>query len=349
MFELAATMKNPVNLSLGQADFDAPSEVKDAAIEAIRAGKNRYTITSGVTELQQAVESSLKREGIHSESVLAVAGASGGLILALFALADEDVEVLVPDPYFVSYPSMVQLTGAKTRLIDTYPDFRLTPERLRAATTPKSKILIFNSPSNPTGVAYNADEIKALALTVKELGLQVISDEVYDLFCYDFPYESWVKYDPSAILIRSFSKTGGIPGWRAGYAAGPREIIENMKVLQQFSFVCVNSPAQWGAIASLTTDMSAHTAAYREKRDMLCEGLSKTYRFNKPEGAFYLFPEVPKGDSKKFIAECIAHELLIVPGETFSEKATHFRISYAVDNETLRRGIKLLNEVAERC
>lgn len=349
MFELAATMKNPVNLSLGQADFDAPQPIKDAAIEAIASGKNRYSITAGIPELQQEIKRSLSAEGINIESSIAVAGASGGLCLALFALADEDCEVLIQDPYFVSYPALIKLTGATPKLIDSYPDFKLTPEKLRAAVTPRSRVLIFNSPSNPTGVNYTREEIIPLVKTAKELGLVVISDEVYDVFSYNGPFESWAKYDPDAVLIRSLSKTGGIPGWRAGFAAGPTEIIEQMKILQQFTFVCVNTPAQWASIVSLQHPelLESHINTYRDKRDTMCEGLSGRYKFIKPEGAFYLFPEIPGGDEQRFVQECIKRELLIVPGSIFSQRNSHFRISYAADDETLRRGILLLRDIAD--
>lgn len=342
-------MKNPVNLSLGQADFDAPDEIKAAAIEAIRAGRNRYSVTTGIPELQCAIKAALSKEHIEVESTIAVAGASGGLMLALFALADEDCEVLIQDPYFVSYPALIQLTGATTKCIDSYPDFRLTPERLRAAITPRSRVLIFNSPSNPTGVAYTADEIQALVKTAKELKLTVISDEVYDVFSYDTPFQSWAKFDPSAIVIRSLSKTGGVPGWRAGFAAGPTELIDQMKILQQFTFVCVNTPAQWASVVSLENPdlLKPHIAAYRSKRDLICEGLRDFYKFGIPEGAFYLFPEIPGGNEARFVEECIKRELLIVPGSVFSKRSTHFRISYAANDETLKRGVSLLREIAE--
>lgn len=348
MFELAAAMKNPINLSLGQADFDVPEPVKEVAIKAIREGKNRYSITAGEPDFQAAVKKFLASEGIEVESAMAVAGASGGLVLALFAFAEAGCEVLIPDPYFVCYGALVQLTGATPRWIDTYPSLKLTPEKLRAAVTPKSKVLIFNSPSNPTGIAYTKEETAALAKTAKELGLQVISDEVYDTFCYDFPHHSWLKFDKDAVLVRSFSKTAGMPGWRSGYVAGPAEILEKLKILQQFTFVCTNTPAQWASIEALRSDISHHIAAYKKKRDMVCSILSEEFKFIKPSGAFYIFPEIPGGDSQNFIKSCIEKELLIVPGKAFSQRDTHFRISYATDDATLKRGLEILLDIARK-
>lgn len=347
MFELAATMKNPVNLSLGQADFDVPENVKRAAIRAIEEGKNRYTVTAGIPEFQAAVNEALSKEGVRAEANMAVCGASGGLLLSLLVLADEGCEVLVPDPYFVSYGNLIKLTGATPRWIDTYPDFKLTPERLESAATSRSKVLIFNSPVNPTGIAYTADEVRALAATAKRLGLRVISDEVYDLFCYDFPHECWLKHDPDAVLVRSFSKTWGMPGWRAGYVAGPADLLNHMKVLQQFTFVCVTTPVQWACIEALKTDVSSYRKAYEKKRDMVCSGLEGSYEIVRPHGAFYVFPKIP-GDREAFMNRCIEKELLVVPGGAFSQRDTHFRVSYALDDETLARGISLLCDVARR-
>jgi aspartate/methionine/tyrosine aminotransferase len=333
MFELAASMKNPINLSLGQADFDVPENIKAAAMEAIKAGHNRYSVTAGIPEFQKAIIDALAREGVKAEATMAVCGASGGLLLSLLAMAGEGDEVLVPDPYFVSYGNLIKMTGAQPRWIDTYPDFKLTPAKLEASITPRSKILIFNSPVNPTGIAYTPDEIADLARCARRHGLKVISDEVYD--------------DPDAILVRSFSKTWGMPGWRAGYVAGPAEIVNNMKVLQQFTFVCVTTPVQWACIEALKTDVSDYRNAYRKKRDAAFDILSEGFEVVKPQGAFYVFPKVPEGKSEEFLKRCVEREILIVPGGAFSTRNTHCRVSYALDDVTLKRGLKSLVEVAK--
>ncbi len=346
MFELKANMKNPIDLSLGQADFDAPADVKRATIEAIEQGKNGYTVTSGLPELHSTIERSLIKEGVSPEALLVVSGAEGGLLLSLLALTDESVEVLVPEPHFATYLHLIKLAGATPRPIDTYPDFRLTPEKLRASVTEKTRVLLFNSPCNPTGVAYRSDELSALAKTAKELKLQVISDEVYDCFSYDHPHESWLKHDRSGLLIRSLSKTCGVAGWRVGYAAGSKELIDHMTTLQQFSFICAPQPAQWGAVVGFSKDRTEHLASYRKKRDLVVEKLSPHFNFHKPEGAFYIFPEYPKGMGKEFMQKCIEKEVLVVPGTAFSSRNTHFRISFATDDDTLNRGLDLIVDVA---
>lgn len=284
---------------------------------------------------------------------MVTAGASGALVLAFLAMADESTEVLIPDPYFVTYGHMVQLAGGKVRYVDTYPDFRLKPEMLERAIFESKKagfnkqILLFNSPGNPTGVVYSGEEQRALAAATKQLGIQVISDEVYDYFCYDSKFESWLKFDSSALLVRTFGKTVGMPGWRSGFAVGPKEIIDAMISLQQLSFVCVNTPAQWGSIAALRTDLPDRISAYRKKRDFVYGALKGTYQLHYPQGAFYLFPQIPGGNAEKFYGQCIENEILIVPGSTFSQKDTHFRVSYAVSDETLQKGVEILLKIAK--
>lgn len=349
LFETASKMKNPVDLSVGFPDFDVPDTVKEAAIDAIRSGKNRYTMAAGVSGLRKAIQGELCQEGVNAEAVMAVSGASGGLIISLLAIADSSTEVFLPDPCFITYPHMIRLAGAHIRWVDTYPDFRLTPERLCAAaqnSRASKRVLLFNSPVNPTGVAYRAEEIAVLARTAKKLGLQVISDEVYNLFCYEAPHECWLKHDPQAILIRAFSKSWAMTGWRCGYAAGPAAAIEAMTDIQQFVYVCVNSPAQWGAVVALQTDMSREVARYRNRRDILYDGLKGTWRLARPEGAFYAFVEIPHGDAEKFFQKCKERELLLVPGNLFSRRNTHFRVSFSVSETTLRQGIDLLREIS---
>jgi aspartate aminotransferase/aminotransferase len=241
---------------------------------------------------------------------------------------------------------MVRLAEAQPKFISTYPDFKLTPKQLEAACTPRSKVLIFNSPVNPTGVAYSREEIAALASTAKRLKLKVISDEVYDLFCYDFPHDSWLKHDSDAILVRSFSKTWGMPGWRVGFVSGPAEVVDQMKVLQQFSFVCVPTPFQYACAEALKLSMEEYREKYARKRDIAFEGLKGAFKVSRPGGAFYIFPEYPGGDGERFLAKCMEQEVLVVPGNTFSQKNSHFRVSYALDNETLQRGVEKLVKIA---
>lgn len=347
IFELGQRMKNPIDFSLGQAHFDAPKQVKEAAMGAIQAGKNRYTVTAGIPELRDVISREMADEGVRPESILVTCGAEGGLLLSILAMADESVEVLVTDPCFATYGHIIKLAGSKVRWIDTYPDFRLTPMRLEAACTEKSRILLFNSPVNPTGVAYTPDEIRELAHTAKRLGLQVISDEVYDRFCYDYPHECFAKHDSGAVIVRAFSKTWGVAGWRIGFAFGPKEIIGNMTMLQQFTFICAPAPFQWAAARAIDTDVSPYIDDYRRKRDFVYESLSRAFELNRPEGAFYAYCRSPNDDTESFMKKCIENEILVVPGSAFSTRNTHFRVSFATDDETLKRGIEMLVRLAK--
>ncbi len=345
MFELGQRMKNPIDLSVGQPDFDTPNEICEAASRAMREGKNRYSVTAGVPEFRELVKRSLESEGFRVEDAMIVAGASGGLLLSLFALVDRVTDVYILDPYFVSYKPLIHLVGGRVCVIDTSPDFKLTPERLKSVVKGKNKkVLLFNSPVNPTGLMYTEDEIRALAKITRRLGIQVISDEAYDRFAYDFPHCSWLRYDPGAVLVRTLGKTWSMTGWRVGYVAGPRRILEAMAVLQQFTFVCVNTPAQWGGVTALGTDTSELIASYRRKRDYLCSELQPVFELPKPQGAFYAFVKIP-GSTKKFFLKCIEKELLVTPGHAFSERGGYFRISFATSDEKLERGLSLLRKI----
>ncbi len=348
MFELAASMKNPIDLSLGQPDFPVPENIKKALHRAVDDNKNGYVMAAGIPPFRDAVAKSLVNEGLNPGAVMATSGASGALTVALTVLADENTDVLVADPAFVSYNYFIRLAGATPVFIDTYPDFKLTPEKIRAAVTPKSKILLFNAPNNPTGVAYTDAELRALAATTRELGLQVIADEVYDQFCYDFPFKSWLHYDSEALLVRTLGKTWGMPGWRLGLAAGPKDLIENMIMVQQVMYVCMHTASQWAGIEALTTDMSEAIGRYKVKRDFVYSALKPHFNCAKPEGAFYIFPEAPRQDTEAFFKKCVENNILMVPGKAFSVKNTHFRISYATHNESLKKGVETLIKIADQ-
>jgi aspartate aminotransferase/aminotransferase len=347
VFDLAARLKDPVNLSIGQPDYDVPDACKERAIAAIRAGQNRYTVTQGTRELCEAVAGQLRREfGEFDGPVLVTSGTSGGLLLALMATINPSDEVLILDPYFVMYKHLVNLLGARPVFVDTYPDFRLRAERLEAAVTPATRMLILNSPTNPTGAVLTREELAAAIAVARRHNLLVISDEVYSALSYDGPSPSaWPLYD-RVLLLRGFSKTYAMTGWRLGYAAGPANVIQAMTTLQQYTFVCAPAPFQAGAVEAFETDASGHVAEYRARRDLVYEGLRERFRVTKPAGAFYIFPEAPGGSAAAFVARAIEEGVLVIPGSVFSERDTHFRIAYPAPRRTLQRGLEVLNRVA---
>lgn len=350
VFDLAGSMENPVNLSIGQPHFDVPDEIKRAAKDAIDAGRNRYTVTQGIAALRKAVEDRVfPRKGLKEGKTLITSGVSGGIMLAFLALVDEGDEVLVPDPYFVMYKHLVNLLGGKPVFVDTYPNFRLRVEELEKKVTKKTKVLLMNSPANPTGVMYTKEEIDTAVDFASQHDLVIISDEIYDEYVYDedsIPTAA-SRYE-KVLLLGGFSKTYSMTGWRVGYAVGPEEIIDAMTTIQQFSFVCAPSFAQEAAIQALDFNVSDRIAEYRRRRDMVYDGLKGHFEVVRPGGAFYIFPKVPWGTGHEFVAEAIENNVLIIPGSVFSERDTHFRISFTAPDEEMLRGLDILRKLADR-
>jgi aspartate aminotransferase/aminotransferase len=348
VFDLAAKLKDPINFSIGQPDYDVPEAAKDRAIEAIRAGRNQYTVTQGAPELRAAITDHLRREfGRFDGPVLVTSGTSGGLFLAFLATLNAGDEVLIPDPYFVMYKHLVNLLGARPVFVNTYPDFRLRADRLEAAITPRTRMLILNSPTNPTGAVWSREELAAAMEVARRHNLLVIADEIYNAFSYDGPCPTaWPLYDRT-ILLRGFSKTYGMTGWRLGYAVGPAPIIQAMTTLQQYTFVCAPAPFQAAAAVALDVAMDAQIDEYRARRNLIYEGLRDRFRVAKPGGSFYVFPEAPGGSGTKFVERAIAAGVLIIPGGVFSERDTHFRIAYPAERSVIERGIDVLNRLAK--
>ena len=346
-FELARTLEDPVNLSIGQPDFGPPEEMKRRAIEAIEAGAHRYTLTQGIPELREEIRAHLaEARGIEPEEVMVTSGVAGGIMLSFLVLVNPGEEVAIPDPYFVIYKHLCHMVGAVPRFIDTYPDFLLTPERLERALGKRTKLVVLNNPANPTGALLPPETLAELAEVAGKHGAVVLSDEIYDFFVYEGRYKSIARFLPSAVVLGGYSKAFGVPGWRVGYAAGPRRIIDEMIKLQQYSFVCAPSVLQYGVLGALGLERGDLLEEYRRKRDLLCAGLRDRYEFNVPGGAFYLFPRAPGGDGDAFVRRAVEKGLIVVPGSVFSERGTHFRISYAAPENVIERGIAILNELA---
>ncbi len=348
VFDLAASLKNPINLSIGQPDFDVPAPIKEACIQAIQQGKNAYSPTQGIPTFLKRLQSDIDAKYQHSDRKIFVSsGTSGGLVLTMLSLVNPGDEVIVFDPYFVMYPPLVQLVGGVPIIIDTYPDFKIDLQKVRDAITPKTKLILFNSPGNPTGVTATVEEMKGLADLCRENNIALISDEIYSLFMFDGPMRSPAEFNDQTIVIDGFSKSHAMTGWRLGFVHGPNEVIQTMLKVQQFSFVCAPQPVQWAGLAAMDYDMTPYCNDYRVKRDMMVDGLRNYYEFTEPGGAFYVFPKVPWGDSESFVRKAIENELLIIPGNIFSKRQTHFRISFAASQQTLERGIEVLRKLAQ--
>ena len=348
VFDLGAKLDNPINLSIGQPDFDVPEAARAAAVDAINSGKNGYSLTQGIPALREKLQRQVDAAHGHDDrKVFVTSGTSGGLMLALLTLVNPGDEVIVFDPFFVMYSALVSVAGGRVVYVDTYPDFRVDPAKVAAAITPRTKLILFNSPANPTGAVADEADVRALAELAAERNVVLLSDEIYRDFCYDGSFVSPAKYNPETIVIDGFSKNHGMPGWRLGFAHGPTAIIEEMTKLQQYSFVCAPHPFQWAAAAAMDVDTTPRIDAYRRKRDLIVEGLSDRYELVTPRGAFYAFPKVPWGTATEFVEKAITeHQLLIIPGSVFSHQDTHFRLSYAAADEVIERGIEVLRAMA---
>ena len=350
VFDLAAKMKDPINFSIGLPDFDVPDTAKDAAIAAIRRGDNRYTQTQGIAPLRERLRKDLSAEFQRDiGEVLITSGVSGGLFLAILATIDPGDEAVFLDPYFVMYKHLLTAAGGKASIVDSYPDFRFHPDRVEKAITPRTKLLILNSPSNPTGVVMTDSEARAAVEIARKHNLLLVSDEIYEPFLYGMPrgLPSPARSYPNTLVLRGFSKSHAMTGWRLGYAFGPDSVIAQMTKLQQYTFVCAPSAFQHAALAALDLDMSSSVEAYCRKRDIVFESLSKKFECVKPAGAFYIFPKAPAAmTASDFVAKAIEKNVLIIPGNVFSERDTHFRISYATTDQKLREGCEILCRLA---
>jgi aspartate aminotransferase/aminotransferase len=349
VFDLAKSLKDPVNLSIGQPDFAVPEPVRSAAKAAIDRGCNGYTPTQGIAELRAVLLQDVQKRYKHADRELFItSGTSGGLALALLCTVNPGDEVIFFDPYFVMYPNFVHLAGGKSVFVDTYPTFQIDVGKVEASLTPRTKAIIVNSPANPTGAVHSRQALRDLALLARERGILLISDEVYRIFCFDEPFTSPAEFNEDVLVLDGFSKAFGMTGWRLGFAHGPSKLIEEMIKAQQFTYVCAPSMVQYAGVAAWQQDVSTVVADYKKKRDRIHEGLRQRFEVVKPGGAFYLFVKSPWGTGTEFVTEAIRNNLLIIPGSVFSRRDTHFRVSFAAAEGILDRGMDILNRLARR-
>lgn len=371
VFEGARDVVNPINLSIGQPDFPVPEAVKQAAVRAIQQDHNGYAPNRGIDPLLKRIAAFLKDDvgwdvSITAEAapgqagVMVTQGTSGGLIAAALALLDPGDEIIIPDPYFVLYPRLAELTGAKAVPCDTYPDFRMTAARVEPLITPRTKAVLLCSPSNPCGVVSTEEECRGLLELCRRRNILLISDEIYDEFT--FP-ESRTSRRPGSgtpvapsparfpgahecvLLVRGFGKTYGCTGWRLGYVAGPPALINPMVKMQQHVYICAPTPLQYGALEALDADISDLIETFRRRRDRVVERLGAVTEVPYPGGAFYAFVKVPERlgmTAGEFMERARARRVLVVPGHAFSPRDTHFRISYAVRDDLLDEGLDIL-------
>jgi aspartate aminotransferase/aminotransferase len=236
------------------------------------------------------------------------------------------------------------LLGGKPVFIDTYPDFTLKEEIIRSAITEKTKAILINSPNNPTGTVYSKQELEMVVRVAREKNLLIYSDDIYDRFVFEKDLQNnylGQLYDKT-LTIGGFSKTWAMTGWRLGFVAGPKEIIQSMVTNQQYVFSSVNSIAQKAGLFALDYNMDAVIESYKKRRDLIYEGLKDKYEVAKPKGAYYIFPRVPGDDGDAFVEKALEKNLFVIPGSVFSRRKSHVRISFASSEENVLKGIEIL-------
>ncbi|HBP27990.1 MAG: pyridoxal phosphate-dependent aminotransferase [Advenella sp.] len=365
--DLAAQGRDIIALSTGEPDFDTPDNIRLAAIRAITDGKTRYTPVSGIPELRDAITKKFERENglsYQREETIVCSGGKHVIANALLATLNEGDEVIIPAPYWVSYPEIVALCNGEPVIVTTSMDhgLKLTPEALAKAITPKTKWVILNSPSNPSGAAYTEQELRSLAdVIVDHDQVLVMCDDIYEHLVYDdFAYRTLAQVEPRlkerTLTINGVSKGYAMTGWRIGYGAGPVKLIKAMEVLQGQVTSAASSVAQWAAVEALDGPqdyLATRREAFRRRRDMVVDALNECsgIRCLRPEGAFYVFPscegafgkKTPSGvrieNDESFALELLSGEgVAVVQGSAFGT-AGHFRISYAASESHLTEAL----------
>ena len=361
--ELKAEGRDVIGLSAGEPDFDTPENIKEAAIKAIRDGKTKYTPVDGIPELKKAICAKFARDnGLKYEPAQVSVGTGGKQVLfnALMATINPGDEVIVPAPYWVSYPDIVLLCGGTPVFVETKLEdgFKLRADKLEAAITPKTKWLVFNSPSNPSGAAYTHDELKALTdVLMRHPHVWVLTDDMYEHLVYDdFTFATPAQVEPGlyerTLTMNGVSKAYAMTGWRIGYAAGPVQLIKAMGKLQSQSTSNPSSISQWAAVEALNGPqdfIAENNKKFKERRDLVVSMLNQAKGLScpTPEGAFYVYPScegvigktAPSGkvigNDEDFVTELLAQEgVAAVHGAAFGLEP-FFRVSYATSNAAL--------------
>ena len=370
--ELKAQGKSIIDLSTGEPDFDTPEHIKAAALKAMQAGKTKYTAVPGIKELREAVADKLRRENkvcCDADSVIITNGGKQALQEFFEVFLEPGDEVIVPAPYWVSYPPMIYLARGESVIVPTSADnnYKLTPDLLKAAITPKTRALVLNSPSNPTGACYSAKEYQELARVIEDKNILVISDEVYEKLCFvPGTFSSFAEAVPAladrTVTVNAFSKTYSMTGWRVGYAAGPKPLIAAMGKLQSQSVSNVCSIAQYAALEAVTGPqdfINGMVDKYRSRVHMAADIVKTTPGLrlpHLPDGAFYLFINcseiissgalAAKGvkDSTSLAAYLLEEAgVACVPGAAFGDDSA-IRFSIAAADESIKQGFERIKQ-----
>lgn len=360
-FDLVLGMKNIISLGIGEPDFVTPWHIREAGIYALEQGYTSYTSNQGLPQLRKAITQYLKKrfnlKYDPEDEILITVGVSEAYDLAIRALVNPGEEILVPQPCYVSYYPVVVLAEGKPRYISTPRyGFKLTPELLISSISPRTKILVLNYPSNPTGVTYTREELRALAKVIKNKDLIVISDEIYAELTYDqehVPLVSLPGMKSRTIYLNGFSKAFAMTGWRLGFACGPKEIISAMNKIHQYTMLCAPIVSQMAGIEAILRGESAVEdmhLEYRRRRDYIVERLREMgLDFVYPQGAFYVYVNIKNTglSSREFAVRLLKKkEVAVVPGVAFGpgDNDNYIRMAYTVDFDTLKKAIDRIED-----
>jgi aspartate/methionine/tyrosine aminotransferase len=346
----AGAAKKMINATIGRPDFDVPDEIKEQAKSYIDLGHNTYTETKGILLLREAISKHLLTRNIKrsSDDILVSSGTTSSIFMVIASLINPGDEVIIFEPYFVAYPEVVKMFGGTCVVLKTTNKFQPDIDLLEKSVTDKTKLIIVNSPNNPTGAVYSQDSIQSIVKIAQKTGVYILSDEIY----HDFLYDKAIHYSPAEIysktvVIDGLSKSKGMSGWRMGFIAGPKQVIDAVEKVQQFTSVCAPAPFQYASVAAFTDPLSLNILAqYKEKRDLLINGIKDHYDVVVPKGAFYLFLRSPM-DTTRFSEMLSKKGLAVVSGSAFGHYKEFTRISYALSNEEISQMINILLDVAK--
>ena len=359
-FGIMDTLPDAISLGVGEPDFITPRHIMQAGIDSLLAGKTQYTANNGLIQLRKEISKYLEKRFETSydpeSEVLVTVGGSEAIDLCLRAFLTFGDEVLVPEPSFVCYAPLAEMTGAKAIPIVTKKEdsFKLTPEALKAAITPKTKVLVLSYPNNPTGGVMKKDELEAIAKVLEGTNIIVISDEIYAELTYGFKHTSFAAIKDMrerTILVSGFSKAFAMTGWRLGYCCGPKEIMKYVAQIHQYALMCASTPAQYAGLEALQNgldDTRRMCEEYDRRRLYIYKALTDMgFDCFEPEGAFYIFPDVSMfaRDGGDFVESLLADQhVAVVPGDAFGQSGiNHVRSSYAYALETLKKALDRTN------
>lgn len=362
-FDLLETMPDVVSLTVGQPDFVTPWKIREAAVESIEKGRTYYTSNAGTLKLRELLSDYLTSFDLHYEpksEIIVTCGGSEAVDAAIRALVDDGDEVIIHSPNFVCYEPLVQLCGGKCVTIETTAeeDFKVTPEKLRAALSPRTKLLVLSYPNNPTGAIMNKEDLEAIAKVLENTNVCVLSDEIYAELTYGQKHVSIASIPgmrERTVVVSGFSKAFAMTGWRLGYACAPKEIASQILKIHQYAIMCASTASQFAGIEALTSGLDAKDEMVREydrRRKIVVNELKNIgLKCYVPKGAFYVFPDISvSGLSSDAFAEKLLfdYKACVVPGTAFGACGEGFvRISYAYSVDHIKEGISRIGKMLE--